>query len=140
MLDTAITRLIAAASIACAWSAQVSAQPHNSPAYSAGYAAGALRWAADHCNGSISAAHAKQLQIERTRDPATFDKASTSAYAETVELVAKSSLEFSGAGPSESARLGKNVACQVTEWSYGPHGVLWVGAWIPPAGRPTTAK
>jgi hypothetical protein len=81
--------------------------------------------------------HIQRLQIERAVDVAVFDAAADRASAETVELAVKTALKFSG---DDAARLGNNVLCHVTEQGYGPHGLLWRGAWIPPDGGQTTAK
>ena len=67
-----------------------------------------------------------------------FDAASAVGYKESAELAVQHALEASDA--SDAERLGNDIVCAVTEQGYGPNGAVWVGAWIPPRDRPTTAK
>jgi hypothetical protein len=103
-----------------------------------GYHAGVLRWSQDHCNGFVTAGHIQVLHNIRALDPSKFDAASAVGYKESAELAVQHALEASDA--SDAGRLGNNIVCAVTEQGYGPHGALWIGAWIPPQDRPTTAK
>jgi hypothetical protein len=107
-------------------------------AYISGYSWGNLRWAQEHCNGSVSVPHIQRLQIDRAVDVAVFDAAADRAEAEVTEIAMKTALKLSG--DVDAARFANLVNCRTTEQLYGPHGLLWRGAWIPPDGGQTTAK
>ena len=93
---------------------------------------------ADVCNGFVAAGHIQVLHNIRALDPSKFDAASAVGDKESAELAVQHALEALDA--SDAGRLGNNIVCAVTEQGYGPHGALWIGAWIPPQDRPTTAK
>jgi hypothetical protein len=107
-------------------------------AFVSGTHAGILWWARDHCIGSISEPHAQRLSIERGLDPTAFDLAARTSYGEMINLASETALK----APSSygSGFFGNNVVCQVQEEQYGPHGTIWMGAWLPPNGQRTTAK
>ena len=112
----------------------------NNQVYSAGWIAGDLQWAESRCTGTISAAHAERLAMDRLRDPATFERAAKDAFSFSVDSASRASHRFSDASASESARLGNLVECQVHEQAYGPNGLLWPNAWVLPEGKAITAK
>jgi hypothetical protein len=74
-------------------------------AFISGYSWGNLRWAQEHCNGSVSVLHVQRLRIDRAVDPAVFDAAADRASAETVEAAIKAALKISG---DDAARFGNN--------------------------------
>jgi hypothetical protein len=139
-----IVQLIAKCAMASANAAATRAAPNAPPAdahdwvFSKGYHAGVLRWSQDHCDGLVAAAYIQILHNVRALDRSKFDAASALGYKESVELAVQHALEAPDA--SDAKRWGNNIVCAVTEQSYGPHGTLWIGAWIPPQDRPTTAK
>jgi hypothetical protein len=86
----------------------------------------------------VAAAHIQILHNVRALDGSKFDAASALGYKKSVELSVQHALEAPDA--SDARRWGNNIVCAVAEQSYGPHGALWIGAWIPPQDRPTTPK
>jgi hypothetical protein len=142
-----IVQLIAKCAMASANAAATRAAPNAPPVdshdrgsrvFSMGYHAGVLRWSQDHCNGLVAAAQIQILHNVRALDPSRFDAASALGYKESVELAVQHALEAPDA--SDARRWGNNIVCAITEQGYGPHGALWIGAWIPPQDQPTTAK
>jgi hypothetical protein len=140
LTEVYIARIIAKCAVASANTAATLAAPNdrNSRVFSMGYHAGVLRWSQEHCNGFVAAGHIQVLHNVRALDPSMFDAASAVGYKESAELAVQHALKASDA--SDAGRLGNNIVCAVTEQGYGPHGAVWIGAWIPPRDRPTTAK
>jgi hypothetical protein len=146
LTEVYIARIIAKCAVASANTAATPAAPNapppadandrNSRVFSMGHHAGVLRWSQEHCNGFVAAGHIEVLHNVRALDPSMFDAASAVGYKESAELA----VQHEASDASDAGRLGNNIACAVTEQDYGPHGAVWIGAWIPPQDRPTTAK
>ena len=147
LTEVYIARIIAKCAVAGANTAATLAAPNpplvdandrNSRVFSMGHHAGVLRWSQEHCNGFVAAGHIQVLHNVRALDPSMFDATSAVGYKESAELAVQHALEASDS--SDAERLGNDIVCAVTEQGYGPNGAVWVGAWIPPQDRSTTAK
>ena len=95
-------------------------------------------WYDDRVSLELTWADPEARYVLEVVDPTTGEPVAGCTYKQTTDRAIKHALQAPEV--RESGWWGTNVVCLVTEQGYGPRGVLWIGAWLPPHDRLTTAK